>query len=401
MNICMVAYTFYESDNRVMRYAEALAARGDQVDVFALGHPRQQRVEVLNGVRVYRVQSRRRNEKTKWSYLSRILMFCLRALVRVTASHARDRYQVVHVHSVPDFLVLAAIVTRFTGARIVLDIHDLSPELYGTKFGSASASAVFRALLMVERLACALADHAIAPNHIWQERLISRSVERSKCSVLMNYPDPDIFRPGGRTRNDGKFVMLYPGSLNWHQGLDIAIRAFAKARQHAPDAEFHIYGEGPSLGDLVQLATELGVSEQVLFHQPVSLRSIASIIEDADLGIVPKRRDSFGDEAFSTKTLEFMMMGVPIILAETTVDRHYFNDEVVTFFSGDNADTLAERMLRLMRDKNLRSRQAAHATVFVKSYSWEFRKCEYLSLVDDLANVARPAESLASSPADI
>ena len=29
MNACMLAYTFYESDNRVMRYAETLARRGD------------------------------------------------------------------------------------------------------------------------------------------------------------------------------------------------------------------------------------------------------------------------------------------------------------------------------------------------------------------------------------
>lgn len=36
MKVCMVAYSFYENDNRVMRYAEALAARGDEVEVLAL-----------------------------------------------------------------------------------------------------------------------------------------------------------------------------------------------------------------------------------------------------------------------------------------------------------------------------------------------------------------------------
>ena len=34
--ICMVAYTAYESDNRVRRYAETLAKRGDHVDVIAI-----------------------------------------------------------------------------------------------------------------------------------------------------------------------------------------------------------------------------------------------------------------------------------------------------------------------------------------------------------------------------
>jgi glycosyltransferase involved in cell wall biosynthesis len=328
-------------------------------------------------------------------------MFFMRALVKVTWTHARRPYQFVHVHSVPDFLVFAAVFTRLTGARIVLDIHDLSPELYGNKFGSASGSAVFSALLTVERLSAAFADHVIAPNHIWQQRLIDRSVPRSKCSVFMNYPDPNVFHPRGRTRKDGKFVVLYPGTLNWHQGLDIAVRAFAKVKQCAPNAEFQIYGEGPSRDELVRLASELGVAESVLLHRPVSLRQVSAVIEDADLGVVPKRSDSFGDEAFSTKTLEFMMLGVPIILAETTVDRYYFNDDVVTFFPSGDADALAERMLKLIEDGELRSQQRARAQSFVAAYSWDVKKDEYLSLVDRLVNVVGPAESLAPSHGDL
>ena len=36
MKICMLAYTFYETDNRVRRYAEALSGRGDSVEVISL-----------------------------------------------------------------------------------------------------------------------------------------------------------------------------------------------------------------------------------------------------------------------------------------------------------------------------------------------------------------------------
>ena len=36
MKVCMVAYAFYETDNRVRRYAEALAKRGDSVEAVAL-----------------------------------------------------------------------------------------------------------------------------------------------------------------------------------------------------------------------------------------------------------------------------------------------------------------------------------------------------------------------------
>ena len=62
MNICMVAYTFYESDNRVMRYAEC-PHRGDKVEVLALRQDRQSFRTQVNGVTVFHLQRRTRNER--------------------------------------------------------------------------------------------------------------------------------------------------------------------------------------------------------------------------------------------------------------------------------------------------------------------------------------------------
>ena len=367
---------------------------------FLLGRKGQSRVEVSNGVRVFRTQEREKNESTKFAYLFRILTFFWRASVAVSVKHMRSRYDVVHVHSVPDFLVFAAALPRLTGARLILDIHDLLPELYGTKFGSSSASKVFSVLKIVERVSAAFADHVIAPNHIWRDKLAARSVAARKSSVFMNYPDPNVFRPQGRSRTDDKFVFLYPGTLSWHQGLDIAIRAFAKVSVDVPNSEFRIYGEGPAKESLISLVDELNLGGKVVFHAPVPLREISAVIENADVGIVPKRNDSFGDEAFSTKTLEFMTLELPLILAETTVDRYYFNDDVVTFFPNGDVNALANCMFRLVQDTELRSRQAARARRFVAAYSWDAKKSDYLSLVDDLAKAMRPIQGLAASHAD-
>src|SRR4030095_10488791 len=73
--IGMITYSAYESDNRVMRYAEALAARGDQVDVSARrkssGTCRQ---ECINGVNVYRIQDRfAKGERSKIDFLVRLV----------------------------------------------------------------------------------------------------------------------------------------------------------------------------------------------------------------------------------------------------------------------------------------------------------------------------------------
>ena len=87
-----------------------------------------------------------------------------------------------------------------------------------------------------------------------------------------------------------------PGTLNWHQGLDIAIRAFALIKDKAPEAQFHIYGEGPCRSLFIQLVKDLGLQDQVLFKGVMSVRKIATIMEGADVGIVPKRKMASGME---------------------------------------------------------------------------------------------------------
>jgi len=118
MKICMLAYTFYERDNRVLRYAEALANRGDAVDVIALRREGQPFAETLNVVNVYRIQRRVLNEKTRISYLLRLLAFFIRSTLFLTYLHLKFGYDVIHVHSVPDFEVFAAINNKEKLARL-------------------------------------------------------------------------------------------------------------------------------------------------------------------------------------------------------------------------------------------------------------------------------------------
>lgn len=382
----MIAYTFYEMDNRVRRYAEALVQRGDDVDVVALQQKGQPSTEVLSGVRVFRIQRRAVTEKNKLTYLSKLCLFFLRSLAFLTREHIRQRYQLIHIHSVPDFEVFAAILPKLTGSKIILDIHDIVPEFYASKFNTGRDSLIFKLLVAVERMSAKFADHVIVANHIWQERLQQRSVDSGKCTTVLNFPDTRIFRRRGRDQAAEKIIMLYPGTLNYHQGLDIALRSFAMIKDHAPEAEFHIYGTGDQVGFLRDLIGQLGLEDRVFLKGLLPLDQMARVIENADLGVVPKRKDGFGNEAFSTKILEFMALGVPVIIPDTMVDRHYFNDSVVRFFRGNDEQSLAETMEQMIRHPEMRRALTRSADEFIKLYTWDANKAGYLSLVDSLVS---------------
>ncbi len=380
----MLVYTFYENDNRVLRYARALVDRGDQVDVIALrGDDGQPDVEMVDGVNVYRIQHRERNERSKYSYLWRLLKFCLKSSVVLARLHWKHRYDLVHVHNVPDFLVFSAWVPKLTGAAIVLDIHDILPEFFANKFRRPEGSGYVKALKSIEWASARFANHVIISNHLWYDKITGRSVPKERCSVFINHVDLNIFKCR-RTRKDGKFIILYHGGLQRHQGLDIAIRAFAKINRQKPAAEFHIYGGGNVKPDLEALVQELGLKDKVFFFEPMPMQKIAQVVADADLGVVAKRADSFGNEAYSTKIMEYMSEGVPVIVSKTRVDSHYFNDSIVRFFESGNEAALAEAMLSLMTDHAAREKLVQNANEFVAYNNWEVRKAEYLQLVDSL-----------------
>ena len=385
--ICMVAYATYESDNRVRRYAEALAKRGDKVDVISAGIPRADGRPInINSVVVYHVYPKRQNESSHWTYAWESVRFLFISSRHLTRLHRRNRYDVIHIHNIPDFLVFAAWYPKATGAKVILDIHDAVPELFASKFDVALKPAYIAILRFVEKVSARLADHVIIANDLWFETITTRSIPQERCSVFINHVDPDLFAPRARTRDDGRFIVLFPGSLQWHQGVDIAIRAFALIRRRVPTAEFHIYsGGGNRERELRALVKDLSLDNSVYFFKSVSLDDIPQIIANADLGVVPKRADSFGNEAYSTKIMEFLSQGVPVVASRTKVDSLYYEEGVIHFFEPGNYHAMAEAMTDVIFDRKLSDSLISRGYKYVERNGWNCKRHEYLNLVDALA----------------
>jgi glycosyltransferase involved in cell wall biosynthesis len=125
----MVTHSFYTSDARVTRYAEALAERGDHVDVVALRRsPDSPSKETIGKVHLLRIQPRfAKNQTARLAYLLPVLRFLVTSSAWITRQHIREPYDLLHIHNVPDFLIFAAWYPKFKGAKLILDIHDIVP----------------------------------------------------------------------------------------------------------------------------------------------------------------------------------------------------------------------------------------------------------------------------------
>ena len=388
-NICMVAFTHYESDGRVLRYARTLRNRGDRVDVVScsrLGSP----LETVknNGVTQYKIFHKASNRKGgAVSYFIPLIRFAAKVAIVLTKNNFRLRYDLIHVHNIPEWLVFSTCIPRLTGSRIILDFHDLVPELFSDKFKKGGKSVLDSALKWIERASCEFSDHIIISNHIWENTITNRSAPNQKCSVFFNNIDPDLFYQRRKDRNDNRKIVIFPGTLQWHQGVDIIIRCFPKVLQKVPNAQFHIYGGGGVVHELLELIAELKLEDHIIYKGGVPISEIPQIVANTNDGVVPKRADSFGNQAYSTKIMEFMSQGVPTVISRTEIDEYYFDDSCTYFCDSGDVDAFAEGIIRVLSDDPLREKLIANGLKYVDQNNWNTKKREYLELVDGLVDV--------------
>jgi glycosyltransferase involved in cell wall biosynthesis len=104
----------------------------------------------------------------------------------------------------------------------------------------------------------------------------------------------------------------------------------------------------------------------------------------ADIGIVPTLNGVFAGEALSTKSLEFLAVGTPMIISRTTSTQYYYDDSMVMFFKpGDHYD-LARCIIELYKDRYQRKALTQNAERFNQKHSWGHYKKIYLDTVDSL-----------------
>ena len=382
MKVCMISYSVYQYDNRVHRYGETLVEAGIGVDVICLSPDPVKEVLEYGTGRHYQIQSRSFSEKGPVSYMLNFIKFFVKSFVLVTKLYFKNRYDVIHYHNIPDFGVFAALIPKLCGAKIILDIHDIVPEFYMWKFQKDEKHFIIKIIKFVEKISCRFADHVIVATHLWKDRLVSRSLNKEKCTVIMNAPYPPVFdKYKGKRFVSDRFTMVYPGSLNEHFGVDIAVRGTRLIKDKIPDILLIIYGRGRQETMLRSLVKSLGIENNVIFNAPVPRAEIPKIIAESNIGIVPKRSGLFPDEALSSKLLEYVYLKKPAVVARTPVAQYYFNDKTVKFFNPDDEKDFAKSVIELFENPDEMKRISVNCEEFNKKHSWNFYKKEYLKII--------------------
>jgi glycosyltransferase involved in cell wall biosynthesis len=379
MNSLFLVYSHYSRDARVRRYAESLARNGYKVDVVCLNEeycPKEKNISLL------RYPLGRRRYGKLW-YILEYLLFFLYCTFILSINHLIKRYKVIHINNMPDFLVFAAAVPKFFGAKIILDLHDPMPELYMSKYHAGMNSQMVKWLKWLEKISVNFADCVITANPAFKDLFLSRNkIAKNKMKVILNCPDDKIFKLQKSKKSDNKyFDIIYMGTVEERFGLDVAIDGFPVLVKSIPNIRFVMIPKLPDEGkyfvELKNKIRKLKLEKYILFKSPTPLEELVREINIADVGIVLAKDGIFTDSIIPVKLLEFIKMEIPVIATKTKILSHLFSSRQIYFLKANTKEEFIQAVVKLWKDRSLRESLVKKAKEYLEKNNWKNEEKKY------------------------
>lgn len=380
--ICIIRQG-YSDDVRVRKEIRALIDEGHSVDLLCLSRDNEPKNERMNSLEIHRTSMRRTRAGVS-NYLQEYIGFFMIALYKVSILHFQKKFDYIQVNTLPDFLVFSTIFPKMFGAKIILDLHEPSTELFGTIFGR-ERKILIMLIKLFEKLSIWYADHAITVSEPMKRNHIKKGMPESKFSVVLNVPnlefDSRLYKKK-TDRSDKSFVLICHGAMLKRYGQDIAIKAVNIVKEKIPNIRLNILGYGEYESSLKLLTEELQLEKYVNFFGYIPFQDMIKMINEADVGIVPIRRNPYSDLVHTNKMFEYIAMKKPVIISRTSAVEEFYgkDDNCLKYFESGNVNDLANCIIELYENPKKREQMIINAYKIYDKEKWEITKHQYCSI---------------------
>lgn len=375
--IAMVVLSSYPIDVRVRREAEALHEAGASVDILCITQRNELTKEVVNGINVFRLNLKR-HRSGKFRYLLEYAFFFSWSFLKLNYLYLKNRYDIVHVHNMPDFLAFTAIIPKLFGTKIVLDLHDPMPELFSSMINVQETHSIVKVLKFIEKISIKFSNLVLTPNIAFKKLFIKRGCPENKIQIVMNSPDEKVFKYIDKTvkedRYASKFLLMYHGAVVERHGLDIAVRAVARLKEKIPNIYMIVYGRGNFQTEVDKLIEELDLKDYFEIRGFAVVDEIAAFIPQVDIGVIPNRTNPFTQLNFPVRIFEYLINKKPVIVPETGGIQDYFDKDSIYYFEPGNPTALADTIYRIYSNNGESKKILDKSYTVYRNYTWELQK---------------------------
>lgn len=284
----------------------------------------------------------------------------------------RHRPDLLHAHGYE--AALAAWLCRsVTRIPVVYSGHNtMADELPTYRFIRPRwlAAALARLLdAVVPRLAQRCIPHSANLDHFFHRMgLGSRTEPIIRFGIdLHQMEDGDGDSVRRRYRLGTGPIVLYAGVFDEFQRLDLLLEAMKTVLRHEPRSKLLLVVTIPAerhLADVRRRAEELGIAENLVLTEPQPLRVVRDCLAACDVAVVPRPQAP----GFPIKLLNYMAARKPCVLFASSASVGLRDHHNALLVRPDSSTALAEGILEVLRDRELRASLAHHGHQFVRDY---------------------------------
>lgn len=361
---------------RINRMAEALASRGHAVDVFTYHVGESTGDEPFAIHRIVRIPTYRKRGPGP-DYQKLLIMDPL-LTAKLTWGLRGKRYDLIHAHHFEGLLAALPGRTLYR-TPVVFDVHTLlESELPSYRMGLPRRwlSGIGRWL---DRRLPPMSDHIIAVSHEIRTHLLETTgLASDRISMIPNGVEQFFLDGPERPASSGDDApyLVYAGNLAEYQGIDLLLRAFAKAHEARPNLRLRMLVDSP-LGAYEDLALQLGIRDAIDIANPKP-EQLAEVLAGATVAANPRAECS----GLPQKLLNYMAAGCAVVSCVGSA-KHLTDGVTGLVVANEDVAAFADAILRLLDDGALGRRLGNNAKMYVrKNLGWE-RAAESIEAVYD------------------
>lgn len=387
-SVCHLLYEEFPRDPRVRRYVNALNESGIYCIIICSKKKRDSFFEDWHGNLVYRIPVSKKRSSFIVTFFEYILFTWISSVLLVYLG-LKYRFSIIHTHTLPDFLIFAALWNKIFGARLILDLHEIFPELFMARTGANENAFKVKLLKLAEKLSIKLADRVITIHDNALDIFVKRNpAAADKISVVMNSVDPAEF-PQEKANAGSEFTIIYNGTIVKLLNLTIIIRALALLEKNMPAEDFgkikfRLYGDGPDLENILALASEFGLQSSVEYMGYLQPPEMRKEVLKAGVLILPPLKNIYSDLFYTIKLIETIYLKIPVIATRLNTYKRYYREESIFYFDSGSAEQLAEKIREVFYNSELVKEKVTNARNDYDKLGWEIMKKRYISIVDSL-----------------
>lgn len=383
--IAMIAYTTLSTDSRVIREAKAAVEAGYKVDFYTLNEDNKILIDGVNIIYSRRSQYKGRN---KIKFIMSYIYFFFFCLFNISGkAFSKFRYRIIHVNNMPNFLVFSTIVAKMFGSAVIMDVHDVMPELFAQKFSRSLDSFLIRLLYLEERYSLRFADIIISVNRSCTERFRANKIRKIPMIEILNAADEEIFTPPeSKLFNSEELKLIYPATIALiRNGIDILLEAMEIiVKNDVNNIKLSIFGGGEDSELLKSLIIKKKLTDYVRYSGKfIDFSTLNSELENSSVGIIPFPKGYSTNHQMPIKMHEYFVKKLAVVSSDVKLLKEDFSEIVLLFRAGDPVD-LAEKIMLLNDKRELLADYSKKGYEYYKKNKWSKYKNVYIELLNSI-----------------